>query len=96
MESVDWPLTCHSSRRLTTFAFRSSDVRRLLLDLDPYVSSVQITSFPLSHKQTNNRKHAKYKINQWPLSYQETIIGSETVNEAMRSPDNNVETINID
>ena len=31
-ESVDQPLTCHPSPRFTTFAFRSSEVRRLLLD----------------------------------------------------------------
>ena len=35
-ESVDLPLTGHPSSRLTTFAFRSSEVRRLLLDLDPH------------------------------------------------------------
>ena len=35
-EAVDKPLTCHSSPSLTTFAFRSSEVRCLLLDLDPY------------------------------------------------------------
>ena len=35
-DSVDLPLTCHSSPSLTTFAFMSSKVRRLLLDLDPY------------------------------------------------------------
>ena len=35
-ESFDLPLTCHLSPRLTSFAFRLSDVRRLLLDLDPY------------------------------------------------------------
>ena len=34
-ESVDLPLTCHPSPSLVTFAFRSSEVRRLLLDLDP-------------------------------------------------------------
>ena len=34
-ETVDLPLTCHLSPSLTTFAFRSSEVRRLLLDLDP-------------------------------------------------------------
>ena len=34
-ESVDLPLTCHPSARLTTFAFRSSDIRCLLLNLDP-------------------------------------------------------------
>ena len=35
-ESVDLPLTCHLSPSLTSFAFRSSEVRRLLLDLDLY------------------------------------------------------------
>ena len=35
-EAVDLPLTCHPSPSLTTFAYRSSEVRRLLLDLDPY------------------------------------------------------------
>ena len=35
-ESVDLQLTCHLSPRLTIFAFRSSEVRHLLLDLDPY------------------------------------------------------------
>ena len=35
-ESVDLTLACHPSHRLTTFALSSSEVRRLLLDLDPY------------------------------------------------------------
>ena len=35
-EAVDLPLTCYPSPSLTTFAFGSSEVRRLLLDLDPY------------------------------------------------------------
>ena len=35
-ESVDLLLTCHQSPRLTTFALRSSEVRHLMLDLDPY------------------------------------------------------------
>ena len=34
-ESADLPLTCHPSPSLLTFAFRSNEVRRLLLDLDP-------------------------------------------------------------
>ena len=33
-EAVDLPFTCHPSPSLTTFAFRSSEVRRLLLDLN--------------------------------------------------------------
>ena len=39
-ESVDLPLTCHPSPSLTSFAFRSSVVRQLLLDLDPYGGSL--------------------------------------------------------
>ena len=35
-EAVDLPVTCHPSISLTTVAFRSSEVRRLLLYLDPY------------------------------------------------------------
>ena len=35
-EAVDQPLTCHPCPSLITFAFRSYEVRRLLLDLDPY------------------------------------------------------------
>ena len=34
--SVDLPLTCHPSPRLISFAFRSSEVRHLLFDLDSY------------------------------------------------------------
>ena len=33
-KSVDLPLTFHPSPSLITLAFRSSEVRRLLLDLD--------------------------------------------------------------
>ena len=35
-EAVDLVLACHPSPSLTTFALRSSEVRRLLLDLNPY------------------------------------------------------------
>ena len=46
-EAVDLPLTCHESPSLTTFAFRSTEVRRLLLDLDPYGGTDQLGMFPL-------------------------------------------------
>ena len=46
-EAVDLPLTCHRSPSLTTFAFRSSEVRRLLLDLDPYGGTHPFAMFPL-------------------------------------------------
>ena len=46
-EAVDLPLTCHPSPSLTTFAVRSSEVRRLLLDLDPYGGTDPLGMFPL-------------------------------------------------
>ena len=46
-ESVDLPLTCHLSPSLTSFAIRSSEVRRLLLDLDPYGGTDLLGMFPL-------------------------------------------------
>ena len=51
-EAVDLPLTCHPSPSLTTFAFRSSEVRRLLLDLDPYGGTDSMGMFPLFLKRT--------------------------------------------
>ena len=50
--SVDLPLTCHPSPSLTSFAFRSSEVRRLLLDLDPYGGSDPLGMCPLFLKRT--------------------------------------------
>ena len=50
-ESVDLKLTCHPSPRLTSFAFRSSEVRRLLLDLDHYGGSDPFCMFPLFLKR---------------------------------------------
>ena len=46
-KAVDIPLICHSSPCLTTFAFRSSEVRRLLLDLHPYGGTDPLGMFPL-------------------------------------------------
>ena len=37
---------------LTTFAFRSSEVRRLMLDLDPYGGTDPLSMFPLFLKRT--------------------------------------------
>ena len=51
-ESVELPLTCHPSPGLTSFAFWSSEVRLLLLDLDPYMGSVPLDMFPLFLKRT--------------------------------------------
>ena len=51
-EAVDLPLTCHPSPSLTTFVFRSREVRRLLLDLDPYDDTDPLDIFPLFLKRT--------------------------------------------
>ena len=51
-KAVDLPLTCHPSPSLTTFAFRSSEVRHLLLDLDPYGGTDPLGMFPLFIKRT--------------------------------------------
>ena len=51
-ESDDLRLTCHPSPRLTTFLFRSSEVRRLLLGLDPYGDTDPLGMFHLFLKRT--------------------------------------------
>ena len=51
-EAVDPPLDCHPSPSLTTFTFRSSEVRRLLLDLDSYGGTDPLGMFPLFLKRT--------------------------------------------
>ena len=51
-ESADLLVTCHPSPSLITFAFRSSEVKRLLLDLDPYSGTDPLGMFPLFLKRT--------------------------------------------
>ena len=51
-EAVDQPLTCHPSPSLITFAFRSREVWRLLLDLDTYGGTDPLGMFPLFLKRT--------------------------------------------
>ena len=51
-ETVDLPLTCHPSPSLTTFAFRSREVRHLLLDFYPYGGTDPMGIFPLFLKRT--------------------------------------------
>ena len=50
-EAVDLPLTCHPSPSLTIFAYRSREVRRLLLDLDPYGCTDPLGMFPIFLKR---------------------------------------------
>ena len=49
---VDLPLTCHPSPSLTSFTIRSSEVRRLWLDLDHYGGSDPFGMFSLFLKRT--------------------------------------------
>ena len=53
-ESVDLPLTCHPSPSLITFTFRSSEVKRLLLDLDPCGGTDPLGMFPLFMKKASD------------------------------------------
>ena len=50
-EAIDSPLTCHPSPSLTTFLFSSSEVRRLLLDFDPYGGTDPLGMFTLFLKR---------------------------------------------
>ena len=68
MEAVDLPLTCHPSASLTTFAFRSREVRRLLLlDLDPYSGSDLLGMFPLFLKRTTDAVAPSLSVVFWRL-----------------------------
>ena len=49
--SVDLLVTCHPYPSLITFAFRSSGVKRLLLDLDPYGGTDPLGMFLLFLKR---------------------------------------------
>ena len=51
-EAVDLQLTCNPSPGLTTFAFRSIEVSRLLLGLDAYGGTDPLSMFPLFLKRT--------------------------------------------
>ena len=52
-EAVVLPLTCHPSPSFTTFVLRLSEVRHLLLDLDPYGGTDLLGMFPLFLKRTD-------------------------------------------
>ena len=51
-DPVGLPSTCHPSPSLTTFAFRSWEVKRLLLDLNSYAGTDPLGMFPLFLKRT--------------------------------------------
>ena len=66
-EAVDVPLTCHPSPSLTTLAFRSSEVRRLLFDLDPYGRADRLGMFPLFLKRTADTMAPRHSLVFWLL-----------------------------
>ena len=51
-DPVDLPSTCHTFPNLTTFTFRTREVKRLLLDLDSYGGTDPLGMFPLFLKRT--------------------------------------------
>ena len=53
-EAVNLPFTCQPSPSRTTFAFRSREVRRLLLDSDPYGFTDPFGMFPIFLKITED------------------------------------------
>ena len=53
-ESVDLPFTFHPSHRLSKFPIRSSEVRRLMLDLVHYGGTDPLGMFPVFIKRTVN------------------------------------------
>ena len=53
-ESVDLPFTCQPSHRLSKFPIRSSEVRRLMLDLVHYGGTNLLGMFPVFIKRTVN------------------------------------------
>ena len=66
-EAVDLPLTCHLSPSLTTFAFRSSEVRRLLFDLYPYGGTDALGMFPLFLKRIADVMPLRLSVVFWRL-----------------------------
>ena len=59
--------TCHPSPSLTTFAFRSWEVKRLLLDLDSYGGTDPLGMFPLFLKKTAVVQAPHLAVVFWPL-----------------------------
>lgn len=51
-DSISLPSSCHPQPRLTSFAFRSKEVKSLLLDQDPYDGTDPLGTFPLFFKKT--------------------------------------------
>ena len=61
-DQVDLPSTRQPSPSLTTFAFRSREVKWLLLDLDSYGGTDQLGMFPLSLKKMAEVLAPRYAV----------------------------------
>ena len=66
-DPVDLPSTCHPSPSLTTFAFRSREAKRLLLDLDSYGGTDTLGMFPLFMKKTAEVLAPRLTVVFWQL-----------------------------
>ena len=66
-EAVDLPLTYLPSPSISTFAFRSGEVRRLLLDFDPYDGTDPLGMFPFFLKRTANVMEPRPSVVFWRL-----------------------------
>ena len=66
-EAVDLQLTCHPPPSLTTFAFRSREVRHLLLDLDPYGGTDPLGMLPIFLKRTADVIAPRLSVVFWRL-----------------------------
>ena len=61
-DSAGLPLTCHPSPRLTSFAFKASEVRRLMLHMNPYEGSDPFGMFPLFLKRTADVMAPRFSV----------------------------------
>ena len=64
-EALHLPLTCHPSPSLTTFAFRSREVTRLLLDLYPHGGTDTLGMFPLFLMRTADVMVSRLSVVFW-------------------------------
>ena len=62
---VDLPSTCHLSPSLTTFAFRSREVKQLLLDLDSYGGTDPMGMLPIFLKTAKVLAHRLAVVFRW-------------------------------
>ena len=60
-DPVDLPSACHPSPSLTTFAFRSREVKQLLLDLDSYGGTDPLGMFPLFEEEDSCGSGPSYR-----------------------------------